>query len=80
MKSWNILKLRHKFGDLNGIAVDSDGKSGGLALFWSQEVQVAVHSYSKGHIDVFVQMEGSKEGWYLTGFYRNPAMDRRKDS
>uniref|UniRef100_A0A0A8ZJ88 Uncharacterized protein n=1 Tax=Arundo donax TaxID=35708 RepID=A0A0A8ZJ88_ARUDO len=40
-------------------AVDSEGLSGGVGLFWTTDVNVDLLHYSKSHIDVRVN---SKEG------------------
>lgn len=35
--------------------MDSNGLSGGIALFWSADVKVDLKNYSSGHINVMVQ-------------------------
>jgi len=61
-----------------GFFVDSIGKSGGLALMWKEGLDVAVLSYSTGHIDVRIAEENGTN-WRFTGFYRDPS-SRKDDS
>lgn len=51
-----------------GIAVNSVGQSGGLALLWTKDVEVGLLSYSQNHIDVEVRSPGDSMKWYFTGF------------
>ena len=51
-----VLKLKHKLGLLHGVAIDSVGRGGGLALFWSNEVTVMLQSFSISHIDAIVKI------------------------
>jgi hypothetical protein len=44
--------LRHALGFANGVGVGTQGRGGGLALLWSDEVCVKLQSYDKLHIDV----------------------------
>lgn len=52
-----------------GIAANSVGQSGGLALLWRKDVEVGLLSYSRNHIDVEVRSPGDSMKWYFTGFY-----------
>ena len=49
-----VENLKNQLGFVGCFAVDSDGLSGGIGLFWSAEVQVELQNYSSGHIDVMV--------------------------
>ena len=50
--------------------VNSDGLSGGLALFWSNKVDVTLNNFSDQHIDVSVtNLVGDNKKWRFTGFY-----------
>jgi hypothetical protein len=65
-----VENLRTTLGMAGCYAVESDGLSGGLGLFWSAEYDVDVKSYSSGHIDATVQKKDhSVGGWMFTGFY-----------
>ncbi|BFG24483.1 hypothetical protein CerSpe_107570 [Prunus speciosa] len=53
--------------------------SGGLAILWHDGVTVSLRSYSKGHIDVFI--EGVEHiGFKFMGFYGHPETHFRKHS
>ncbi|PPD86265.1 hypothetical protein GOBAR_DD16799 [Gossypium barbadense] len=52
------------------VAVNSEGKSGGLALLWREGVKVEVQNFSNYHIDSLVSLEESKVIRF-TGFYGN---------
>jgi hypothetical protein len=60
-------------GFLHGLCVKSEGRSGGIALWWKREISVSLKSLAEAHIDVFISPEES--GWKefrLTGFYGEP--------
>ena len=60
--------LRWKLQLPNLVTVDSEGASGGLALFWSREVDITLKSFSKYHIDSVIKGENGIE-WRFTGIY-----------
>jgi len=60
--------LRWKLQLPNLVTVDSEGASGGLALFWSREVDITLKSFSKYHIDSVIKGENDIE-WRFTGIY-----------
>ncbi|XP_071678252.1 uncharacterized protein [Lolium perenne] len=49
-------------------AVSSHGRSGGLALFWNNNISIEILPYSQYHIDAIVKELG-KEPWRLTTVY-----------
>ena len=55
--------------------VDSDGLSGGVALFWTSDVEVEIKNYSISHNDARVK-EGGKSCRF-TGFYGEPRSEHR---
>jgi exonuclease III len=59
------LKMDHKY------VVQSDGKSGGLILFWKKEVPVSLRDKNKNLIDVFIG-SGADNFWRFTGLYGEP--------
>lgn len=71
-------RLRYRLGYLNCEAVFSDGRSGGLGLFWRDGLDVQFRSKSHHHIDVEIQThDGSFLRWRLTGFYGHPTTAER---
>ncbi|XVE86172.1 hypothetical protein DITRI_Ditri18aG0014600 [Diplodiscus trichospermus] len=71
--------IRMKCNFHNGIGVDANGRSGGLALQRKEKVALQVISYSKNHIDAeAIDQQGSK--WRLTGFYGEPNTNQHDSS
>jgi len=60
--------LVRSLGMAGGFGVGSFGRGGGLALLWSNEVEVKLESYNKLHIDVTVTLSPEVQ-WRFTGFY-----------
>jgi hypothetical protein len=63
--------LRLKLGMRGCFGVGRRRFGGGLALLWTEDVDVHVQSYSSSHIDAQVLQEDGA-GWRITGFYGNP--------
>ena len=69
--------LKRRLG-FDGMAyVDSEGRSGGLALLWRDVLQVRFRSSSCSHIDVDV-ISDSGDQWQFTGFYGPPKKKARR--
>ena len=49
-------------------ALSSRGRSGGLGIFWNNEIKVEILGYSCYHIDVSVEEDGH-EKWRMTCIY-----------
>lgn len=60
--------LRHTFGYDKAFAVSSSGRSGGLGIFWNNNIKVEISPYSQYHIDAIVS-KGVSEPWRLTCVY-----------
>ena len=78
-RDW-LQKVRDRCGFKQGLIVPSVGNSGGLALFWKNELQVNVIKYSLSNIDVEVNSGDAIGWWHLTGFYLNPDTACREES
>lgn len=52
-------QVKHELGYTQGVAVSSEGNSGGLALLWKPGTRVEVHKYSRWCIDTLVDYEGN---------------------
>ncbi|KAL9675427.1 hypothetical protein QQ045_003629 [Rhodiola kirilowii] len=50
--------LRRKLGFDCGLGVDSNGRSGGLAIWWKEELQLTVRSFSSNHINCELEVGG----------------------
>ena len=75
-----MVKVRDKCGFKNWLIVSSVGSSGGLALFWKDDITIHVQKYSMSHIDAFVDGGEGVGWWWLTGFYGNPDTAKRHES
>lgn len=75
-----VLRLRNLLGFSGGLAVDRVGLGGGLALFWKDEWDVTLQSFSSGHIDVRIKGWMEAADIYFTGFYGHPMAAKRKYS
>jgi exonuclease III len=70
--------LKIKLGFDNVFVVDSVGKSGGLALFWSSEVDIEIQNFSRRHINAVVKLESTSSHWKFTRFYTHLMLQRGK--
>ncbi|XP_075645895.1 uncharacterized protein LOC142617056 [Castanea sativa] len=67
-RDW-MVKIRDRCGFKQGLIVPSRGSSGGLALFWKNDIQVNVIKYSPSNIDAEVNSGDGLGWWHLIGFY-----------
>jgi hypothetical protein len=70
-------RVRSQLGFEHMLVVDYVGKSGGLALLWTTEVDVEIQNYSYRHINAKVCSTQSNFVWKLTGFYGHPEASKR---
>ena len=70
-------KIKNRIGFANGLIVPSRGRSGGVAMFWTQDVNLDINSYSRNHIDAIVKETEDNFQWRITGFYGHPETHRR---
>ncbi|TYG70857.1 hypothetical protein ES288_D05G347900v1 [Gossypium darwinii] len=61
-------RIQNLFRMRGGLAMSSEGRSGGIALMSREGVDVAIHNYSKHRIDSLVQLE-NQCNLIFTGFY-----------
>lgn len=59
-------------------SVSSNGASGGMILFWDNDLVVTIRSFSEAHIDSFIQENGGT--WRFTGLYGNQKANLRSHS
>lgn len=71
-----IEKFRWSLGLTNLVFKECVGKSGGLALFWRNGVDVRLRSLSKYWIDVDVA-DSNGDTWCFTGIYGEPQADKK---
>ena len=63
-----VENLPSTLGYDNVYAVDSEGRSGGIGLFWNNEIKIDILGYSRYHLDVSVEEEG-QDAWRMTCVY-----------
>jgi hypothetical protein len=68
IQSGRARNLSRSFGFDNCYAVSSDGRSGGLAMYWNNNLRLELIHFSQYHIDMIVS-EAGKEKWRLTCIY-----------
>ncbi|TYH01219.1 hypothetical protein ES288_A09G040200v1 [Gossypium darwinii] len=61
------------------LAVNAEGKSGGLVMMWKESKKVEIQTYSSNHIDALVHMK-NESPIRFTGFYGNADLNRRQNS
>uniref|UniRef100_A0A803NL38 DUF4283 domain-containing protein n=1 Tax=Cannabis sativa TaxID=3483 RepID=A0A803NL38_CANSA len=72
-----VEKVRVAIGFEGALAIDCQGKSGGVALLWRDEEDVQVLEYGVSYIDVVIC--GYDQGhWRMTGMYGEPNRNLRK--
>ena len=76
-KREKMRRLRNRLG-LRGFAgCDSNGRSGGLALFWNEQFQVDVVEVTDRYIDAHIRMGPNEPLWRLTCVYGEPRTENR---
>ena len=70
IKGKRVEDLKFTLGFSGCYAVDSDGLSGGIGIFWSKDVDVSLNNFSQSHIDVSVKQDNKT--WRFIGFYGAP--------
>lgn len=71
---------KQELGNTQGLAVSSDGQSGGLALLWKLETMVAVQGFSRWHINAHITCNKTGIKWHMTSFYRHPVTSKREET
>ncbi|KAK9733300.1 hypothetical protein RND81_04G058500 [Saponaria officinalis] len=76
MRSKNLEKIRNKCGYTNGLCVGSQGRSGGLGLWW-KDINASLVTYDHNHIAVDVCGENEQALWRGVGIYGWPERANR---
>ena len=74
-----MIVFKWRLGFDSAFGVKSVGASGGLVLFWNNDSDVTLKSFSRNHIDVFIKnsLIGLVE-WRFTGFYGDATRRSRR--
>nr|XP_051220950.1 uncharacterized protein LOC127339093 [Lolium perenne] len=76
MKAKAVERVQWRLGFRNGVAVDSKGKSGGLALWWRDGVDVSVRPWCQYYLDAKIKI--GDVVWRFTGIYGEPRTELRQ--
>ncbi|KAL9673752.1 hypothetical protein QQ045_030013 [Rhodiola kirilowii] len=72
-----VRRIQTRLGFQQGLAVDRRGLGGGLAIWWTADIQLDIRSFLKNHIDAWV---GDDDGFRLSISYGNPMTRRSADT
>lgn len=50
-----VNRIKNELFFEGSFSVPSDGRSGGLALLWSKDINLSINSFSMGHIDATIK-------------------------
>ncbi|XP_074356664.1 uncharacterized protein LOC141696420 [Apium graveolens] len=78
-KADKVEQMRVKLGYAQYFAVNCIGRSGGLGVFWKNNVRCEISNYSQNHVDVIFK-HNNVAAWRLSCFYGMPESSRRKSS
>lgn len=77
IKKEQVENLRNGLGSVSCFAMDSNGLSEGIGLFWLHEIVVDLKNFSSGHIDTMVRRQSEQSiEWRFTGFSRAPRAEK----
>ena len=77
-REWNTIKRKLNFPNFLGVDCSGEGRhrSGGLAMFWGDEINLTLLSCSLNHMDFRVEEENGRH-WRLTGMYGYPEEENK---
>src|SRR4051812_7083419 len=70
-------RLKWSLGFRHGVAVNCNGKSGGLALWWKDSVQVTVRPWCQYYVDAQIVADGVT--FRFTGIYGEPCGEENEN-
>ena len=70
-------KIKNRVGFANGLNVPSRGRSGGVALLWTREINLKIKSFTGNHIDAIVRETENNSKWRIIVFNGHPETHRR---
>ncbi|KAK8370228.1 hypothetical protein V6Z12_A01G163600 [Gossypium hirsutum] len=79
MSAKEFSRVQNRCRMQSGLAVNSEGRSGGLALIWEEGIDVTIQSLSKHHINSMVRLK-NHNNILVTGFYGHANPNLRSNS
>jgi hypothetical protein len=68
-------RLRHRLGLKGFVGFSSNGLSGGLALYWHEQLSVDVQSINERYIDAYVRESPNSPQWRIICVYGEPRVE-----
>ncbi|GAV83599.1 hypothetical protein CFOL_v3_27048 [Cephalotus follicularis] len=65
-------QIRKRLHFKNCLTVNPEGRKGGLAMLWDENLIARVVSFSNSHIDMIFGDNNSSDSWLLIGIYGQP--------
>ena len=72
-----VSRLRSRLGLRDFCGVDSVGQSGGLTLFWNEQLSVEIKEKKERFIDAHIRASSTDPFWHLTCVYGEPRTENR---
>ena len=76
-KADKLKRIRARLGLKGFCGVDSNGMSGGLALYWHESYDVQILDKKERYIDALVRIHPDAEQWRVTCVYGEPRVENR---
>ena len=74
-----LVLVQEKIKFKNKFIAARRNKAGGLVIFWKEDFDLTIETFSKNHIDTTVNKNKAKE-WRFTGFYGEPDAQNRHEA
>jgi hypothetical protein len=71
-----VESLSSSLGFDRSFAISSNGRSGGIGVFWNNSIKIELLPYSQYHLDAVV-IEQGKDPWRLTIIYGEAQVSER---
>ena len=72
-----VSRLRSRLGLRGFCGIDSVGQSGGLTLFWNEQLSVEIKEKKERFIDAHIRASSTDPFWHLTCVYGEPRVKNR---
>ena len=80
MKAIEVEGIRTHLRFNSVFTVSSNGRKGGLAMFWRDTIDLEIRNFSRNHIDAIIKDSTVGKMWRLTGFYGSPKRSGRSET
>ena len=74
-----LVLVQEKIKFKNKFIAARRNKAGGLVIFWKEDFDLTIETFSKNHIDTTMNKNKAKE-WRFTGFYGEPDAQNRHEA